>query len=610
MSGIAGKYFFNKNRYNNNDLEKMMHSIHHRGPDSSGTYKNTRVSLGAQTLHIVDIEHSHHPLYNENRTIILFATGKIYNYKDFIPDLLSKGHVFTTKNDSEVIIHLYEEYGIDFVSQLNGMFAFCLYDINSDTMFIARDRVGIKPMYYHVSHDSLIFCSEIKGIIASDDVVAAEEKDVLGEYLCFRYLANFRTFFSSIHALIPGHYIKITPAGYDLIGFFDRSAYILDDHGQDFVEKINSVLSSSVDRQMLADVQLGAQLSGGVDSSLISSLASKIMPGLNTFTVGFFEKSYDESTFAQLLTRHIPIEYHQIKVDGEEFANNLPQVIWFHDEPLCHANSVHMYLMCRYARQYVKVLLAGEGADELFAGYPRYMICRFGEMYNRLDSRLAWLIKSLLQVFPFRKVKKIVSNLGLSAQELLMWNSCFATKEKVSWLMDTEEVSFKEREKLVSEMWNEQLSLFDNLLLYEQQSYAQPTLMRQDKMSMAASVESRVPFLDNEVLSLANSIPYQYKIRNFTPKHILKKVAEFHVPKKIIYKKKVGFGVPVDQWLKDSHGLGRYLDLLRDVSRNMDGVNSSKVEQLITEHVHSENNHADILWPLVNYAIWKDQFFN
>jgi len=611
MCGIVGKYFFNRSQFCSDDLSEMMKAIKHRGPDSSGSFQDARVSLGFQRLSIIDTSTGDQPLYNETKDIVLIVNGEIYNYRELRDALETKGHLFRTKSDCEVIVHLYEQYGPNFIEKLNGMFAFCLYDTVKEVMFIGRDRVGIKPLYYFLNDDVVVFSSEIKGILASNNVVTDENNEALAEYLCFRYLANSRTFFSSVKALEPGTYIEISKGGCKLVKFWDFSRYILNySNSIDHVEALDAALISSVERQMMTDVPLGTQLSGGVDSSLVSSLASRYSPGLKTFTVSFFENAYDESSYARLLADTNGLEYHQIKVDNKTFTENLPKVIWYHDEPLCHANSVHMYLLCKYASKYVKVLLTGEGADELFAGYPRYFICRFGETFNKLDSRLASVVKNILSALPTRKIAKINDNLGFAARDLVMWNSCFATKGKVSWLMETDDIQLTARVALIDSMWNQNLSLFDNLLLYEQKSYLQPILMRQDKMSMAASIESRVPILDNEMLGLANSIPYKAKIHHLTPKHIFKKVAERHISSKIVYKKKVGFGVPVDEWLRDPVGLGKYLDLLRDTSSQINGVNKSKLERLISEHLRQGVNHSDVLWPLINYVIWKEQFLS
>jgi asparagine synthase (glutamine-hydrolysing) len=610
MCGIVGKFYFGHRRTKGSDLDKMMADIYHRGPDSSGKYEDERISIGFQRLSIIDTISGHQPLYNETKNIVLLANGEIYNYKDLTRELEPKGHSFRTKSDCEVIIHLYEEYGPAFIERLNGMFAFCLYDKERRHMLIARDRVGIKPMYFYHDQSVMVFGSEIKGILAANEVKKAEEADILGEYLCFRYLANGRTFFSGIKALAPGSCIELSPEGVRFISFYKRTDSCERYSEPDFLDRLDRALCESVERQMMTDVPLGTQLSGGVDSSLVSALAGKLDPGLKTFTVGFHEKKYDETPFAKLLADKAGLDYHEVRIDNRQFSDVLPKAIWFHDEPLCHANSVQMYLLCKYAREHVKVMLTGEGADELFAGYPRYMIAKLGELTNYLSKPFAKVIKNLLYIIPSRKVNKLAYNLGFGSRDLVLWNSCFAGKEKVSWLMDTDNFGLSFRKDLLEESWNDNLNLFDNLLLYERKSYLQPILMRQDKMSMAASIESRVPVLDNQMLGIADSMPYQYKIRHYTPKYIFKKVAARHIPREIVYKKKVGFGVPVDEWLRDKTCLGRYLDMLLDSAGEIKELNQNKLNQMVEEHRRSESNHGDLLWPLINYIIWKDKFFN
>jgi asparagine synthase (glutamine-hydrolysing) len=610
MCGIVGKYFINTNVFNAEDLTRMMEAIHHRGPDSSGTFQDSRVALGFRRLSIIDTASGHQPLYNETKDIVLLANGEIYNYKDLTAILKSKGHIFRTGSDCETIVHLYEEYGADFVEKLNGMFAFCLYDKRKELMLIARDRVGIKPMYFYRNAEVVVFGSEIKGILAAKEVPTSEEKDILGEYLCFRYLANRRTFFAGIRSLDPGTCIELTPGGSRFITFGSQSSVKQEYDEQDLLIKLDASLINSVDRQMMTDVPLGTQLSGGVDSSLVSALAAQFHPGLKTFTVGFHEAEYDETPYAKLLALHAGLEYHEIKIDGRQFADALPQVIWFHDEPLCHANSVQMYLLCKYAREHVKVMLTGEGADELFAGYPRYMISRIGEIMNHSGGNLTTLFKMAVGAIPLRKAKKLAENIGLSNKDLLLWNSVFAHRVNVSRLLNLDDIDLYHRRELLDKTWNDDATLFDNLLIYERKSYLQPILMRQDKMSMAASIESRVPVLDNEMLDIADSIPYEYKIRKLTPKSIFKKVAVRHIPKSIVYKKKVGFGVPVDEWMCDRAGLGRYLELLMDMSGTMDNINNVKLKSMISDHLNRKSNHGEILWPLINYAIWRDKFFS
>lgn len=610
MCGIVGKYYFDERYFNSTDLSKMKEAISHRGPDSSGSFQDGKVALGFQRLSIIDTASGHQPLYNEDKDIVLLANGEIYNYKDLTAILISKGHRFRTRSDCEVIVHLYEEFGPLFIEKLNGMFAFCLYDIKKQALIIARDRVGIKPMYFSENDKVIVFGSEIKGILAAQEVGAAEEENVLGEYLCFRYLANRRTFFSGIKSLDPGTYIELTKEGRKFVTYAKTTIDYSSCSEKELIEKLNASLNHSVGRQMMTDVPLGTQLSGGVDSSLVSALASKYHPGLKTFTVGFHEASYDETPFAKLLAEKAGLEYHEVKIDCRMFSDALPQVIWFHDEPLCHANSVQMYLLCKYARQHVKVMLTGEGADELFAGYPRYIIVRIGDIYKNFNPIIAKPFKTFFGHIPLRKMKKMADNLGLDRKDLLLWNSVFASQSKVCRLMRSGEIDLSHRINLLNNIWNDNLSVFENLLMYERKSYLLPILMRQDKMSMAASIESRVPVLDNEMLEMADCIPYFYKIRNFIPKNIFKKVAAKHIPERIVYKKKIGFSVPVDEWMRDRYGLGKYLDMIMDMSRGFHQIDRGELERLVSEHRTNARDHGDILWPMINYAIWKNEFIN
>jgi len=609
MCGIVGKYFFDVSNFNANDLDKMKEAISHRGPDSSGSFQDGKIVLGFQRLSIIDTTSGDQPLYNENNDIVLMANGEIYNYKELTSDLLTKGHAFKTRSDCEVIVHLYEEYGHGFVEKLNGMFAFTLYDKKKQLLIIARDRVGIKPMYFYKNENVMVFSSEIKGILAAEEVQTLEEENVLGEYLCFWYLADRKTFFAGIKSLDPGSYIELSNKGCNFIKYSSPVISYSKFNEKDLIKQLNTSLYHSVDRQMMSDVPLGTQLSGGVDSSLVSALAAKFQPDLKTFTVGFHENEFDETSFAKLMAESAGLEYHEIKIGNKQYSDVLPKVIWFHDEPLCHANSVQIYLLCKYARDHVKVMLTGEGADELFAGYRRYMIFRMGELLNNLNPMLSKPLNKLLGLFPSGKLRRLADNMGLSQKDLVLWNSAFGRKEKVAWLLDNENINLTNRIQLVNKVWDDNLDLFDNMLMYERKSYLQPILIRQDKMSMAASMESRVPVLDNEMLDMADCIPYRYKIRNFTPKHIFKKVAARHIPTELVDRKKVGFGVPIYDWMRDRTGLGRYLDMLLDMSENLQLVNKKKLEIIVTEHRNNTSNHGDILWPMLNYAVWKDIFF-
>lgn len=611
MCGIVGKYYFNENNFQNDDLHHMMRAIHHRGPDSDGEFINDDVAIGFKRLSIIDTLKGDQPFFNENKKIVAVVNGEIYNFKELRNALSAKGHVFRSNSDCEVVVHLYEEYGRSFFDKLNGMFAICLFDIEKRVLFIARDRIGIKPFYTYMDKNVFLFASEIKGILAVKEVLTEPEKNVLGEYLCFRFLSGRRTFFSEIKSVEPGTCIEISKGALliwkycssrskDCSGKYERDA--------DLADQIRHALYGSVDRQLVSDVPVGTLLSGGVDSSWVSVVANSIMPGIRTFTVGFNESAYDESPYAKLVAKTFNLNYHELKIGPEKFSETLPKAIWFNDEPLCHANSVHIYLICNYAREFVKVLLTGEGADEFFGGYPRYFVAKLSSSLQRPPLNLINPFLRISRSFWSRKGKKIVDSLALNDVQLVLWNSLFVEPSKVAWLIGEKEVDISCREKMLDHLWSDGVSVMDNLLRFEQKTYLHSILLRQDKMSMAASIESRVPILDNQMLALANSITAAQKIRRMRTKYLFKKAASIDLPRTIVQRAKVGFGVPIGDWIRDRNGLGQYIELLMDISVDMD-INRKRLETIIAEHNDLRSDHSDVLWPLINYAIWYEKFF-
>ena len=376
MCGIAGKYFLHNTIGDTGDIQSMLNEIIHRGPDSEGCFSDGRALIGFRRLSIIDTTTGDQPLYNENESIVTVANGEIYNYLELKKILLKKGHHFKTKSDCEVIIHLYEEFGTNFVEMLNGMFAFCIYDLKEKRLILGRDRAGIKPLYYTHQNDVLVFSSEIKAILKAKEVSVIENEDVIDEYLCFRSLSGERTFFKNINLLSPGAMLTVIPSGIKVQRYW-KPKYEIDriDISQT-VTKIKSKLTESVKRQLMSDVPLGTQLSGGVDSSWVSVLASRNSKEMQSFSVGFNMPEFNETNEAKIVAHLNGLKYNEIISDSKEFGDILPKIIWHNDEPLTHPNSVEIYNLCKFAKQHVKVLLTGEGADELFGGYPRYYICK------------------------------------------------------------------------------------------------------------------------------------------------------------------------------------------------------------------------------------------
>jgi asparagine synthase (glutamine-hydrolysing) len=610
MCGIVGKYYFNLHQYDASDLPGMMKIISHRGPDSSGTFTDGIVAIGFQRLSIIDVTTGDQPLYNETGKIVLVANGEIYNFKELWATLQSMGHVFRTKTDCEVIIHLYEEYGNSFVEKLNGMFAFCLYDSETQLLIIARDRMGIKPLYYCQTEDVLIFASEIKGILAANRISAVSEANVLDEYLCFGSLCKGRTFFSKIVSLEPGCLVEVTNRGIHSQRYWMPEIAESALSEAQYIEKIESSVNNSVRRQMMSDVPLGSLLSGGVDSSWVSVIANKLAPGIKTFTVGFPDPAHNEIPYARFTARSYGFDHHDFVSDNKEYADSLEHTIWHHDEPLTFASSVQNRLVCRYARDFVKVVLTGEGADELFGGYPRQYLSKLQNQFLLLGNVNQKLILLALKFMPVRKIKTLRRFMGLSPYELVLWNAVQTEREKIAWLFDKDEPDISNRVEQLNKVWNKNLDTIDNLLLFDQQTYLRSILNMKDKMSMAESMELRVPTLDNEMISMAHEIPGDIKLRQLQTKYLFKKAAARHIPKKIVYKKKIGFTIPVDKWLRDKAGAGRYLDQLIDLADKIEGINKSKLEKVICEHKSGTQNHQNILGHLIYYVIWRQQYID
>lgn len=610
MCGIVGKYYFNSNKYEADDLPAMMKAVSHRGPDSSGTFKDGRMALGFQRLSIIDINTGDQPLYNETGKIILVTNGEIYNFKELRTMLQSSGHVFKTKTDSEVILHLYEEYGNSFVDKLNGMFAFCLYDSEKNLLLMARDRMGIKPLYYYQTSDVFVFASEIKGILAANGIKATQAENIMDEYLCFRFLCNEKTFFTGIKSVEAGSLMEISLRGVHGQRYWQPSFAegILNE--KEYLEKIESSVYNSVERQMVSDVPLGSLLSGGVDSSWVTTIAGKLAPGIKTFTVGFPESSHNEIPYASFVAKTFGFDYHDMIIGNKEFTDSLARTIWHHEEPLTFPSSVQNRLVCKYAREFVKVVLTGEGADELFGGYPRQYLSKLQNQFLASGNTNRGLISLAMQYLPGRKLKILRQSLALSPYDLILWNAVFATKEKVIWLFDKNDIDISGRIELLNRIWQEDRDTIDNLLLFDQRTYLQSILKMKDKMSMSESIELRVPTLDNEMIAMAHTIPGNMKLKRLQTKYLFKKAAAKHIPRQIVYKKKIGFGVPVGEWLRDKTGLGRYLDQLMDTSDKIDGLNGEKLEILITEQKSGTKNHTDILWPLITYSIWRQQYID
>lgn len=611
MCGICGILNFDIDKtIDKSVLKKMTEVLFHRGPDDEGMFIYGNCGLGFRRLSIIDLDGGHQPMCNERGNIWIVFNGEIYNHADLKMELLSRGHQYKTRCDTETIIHLYEEHGIDGFKKMNGMFAFAIWDVQKKKLVMARDRLGIKPLHYTIFNDSLIFASEIKSILLFPGVKAELNDESLEEFLAFRYVSGEKSLFKNILDLLPGHVFvwdygeKYTKKFWDI----HLPEHHLDIDEKTAINQLEERLRNSVKLQLMSDVPLGTFLSGGVDSSLISAFASQLSNSeLHTFSVGFYEKEWDETKYAKRISQKYNTNHHPIRIDRSLYADSLPRLIWYHDSPLYHPSTVLIYHVSKMARQYVKVVLTGEGADELFGGYPRYLIPKVCSHLHSLPKFSRYLLKELITKFPNRKLNKLGYFMPLPLLEVVLYNSLYNTPKLIRSLL-SEDVPYSFLEYRISIVADPKLTkknLIEYTMYSDLKNYIPSLLHRQDKMSMATSLESRVPFLDHTLVEWGVNVPLKYKIRAMENKYIVKRLGEKMLPREAIYRQKVGFSVPVSDWLKDKSGLGRYLELFSDKSFKLRSYfESVRIQQLIDEHLTGKYNHCEILWNLINFELW------
>ena len=613
MCGIVGIVYKDKGRRVEEPLLiEMRDLLEHRGPDDAGLYVEGHVGLGHRRLLIIDISSGHQPMTNEDGSLWIVFNGEIYNFKTLRESLLKKGHLFKTKSDTEVILHLYEEKGANCVSDLNGIFAFAIWDGKNQSLFLARDHMGVKPLYYAETEEVFLFSSEIKSIINSGYLKPRCREESVFEYFMFRHISGENTLFEGVKILPPANSLLLKNNSVRINQYWS----LLPKKGGNYLslenaaEELTCLIQDAVRMQLVSDVPLGTFCSGGLDSSLVTAIAARLTEQpINTFSVGFHEKEYDETQYARLVSNQYGTKHHEIKISSQEFADLLPKMIWHNDEPLNFANSVQIYAISKLAKQFVTVVLTGEGSDELFAGYPRYFIPRLSSYYHKLPSFIQDATLNFSRHFGDHRIGKIHKYSFYSSDDALLYNSSFLDKDFLSEVLaDGFSGKFSYRESCITEGKHAGLDPVTNLTYLDQKNYLVSILHRQDKMSMAASIESRVPFLDYRLVEFANKLPIQYKIKHFQTKYILKKVAGSFLPQNIIKRKKSGFGVPLKNWLNDPSGLGKYTNMLCDEIGINRFIKKGKMEEILRDHRAGRQDYSEFLWTAINFMIWMKTF--
>jgi asparagine synthase (glutamine-hydrolysing) len=605
-------------------LKRMRDVLRHRGPDGEGLWIDGPIGLGHRRLAIVDVEGGQQPMANEDATVWITYNGEIYNHAALRPGLEAKGHRYQTRSDTETILHLYEEDGDSCVERLQGMFAFALWDRPRQRLLLARDRLGIKPLYYAVTDRELLFASEIKAILAATPGRPALNHAALPEFLATRFLAGDETFFRGIRKLPPGHVFTWSVAGgprrrryWSLPTGTDDSPARLDERAGDLTARLEATVRS----HLMSDVPLGLFLSGGLDSSGLAALmAPMVSERIQTFAVGFDDAASNELPFARLAARAVGARHHEVLLSADEFFSSLPRLVWHEDEPIAFPSSIALHFVSQLARPHVKVVLTGEGADELFLGYNWYRLTAWNERLGR--PYWAWVSPGLR-----RGVRHAVSSLPRAPRRYLGRSflaldpgvravyyenfSVFPDAGRRSLLLDRHLVE-------ATDPYREQLRCFEQasgstlerMSHADLQTYLVELLMKQDQMSMAASVESRVPFLDHELVEHVVRMPVRFKIRGLTTKAVLREALRGRVPREILDRRKLGFPVPFGRWARE-----RFAPLIRStilgpraLARGM--FAPQILERLVAEHEAGTANHADRLWLLLNLEIWQRIFLD
>jgi len=630
MCGICGIAIPNQlnRRVNETRLVAMRDTLTHRGPDDAGFLIDGSVGLGHRRLSIVDLGGGRQPMANEDDSVWIVYNGEIYNHRELRPMLEERGHIYRSSSDTETIIHLYEEFGPSGVERLRGMFAYAIWDGRRRRLVIARDRLGIKPLYYVMRDDgALYFASEIKALVEAGAILPELNYHALADYAANRYTSGEETLFHGVKRLPPSHTLVWRDGQIEIEQYWDLSFTKPDAplNEAQYVERFSELFRECVKSHLMADVPLGMFLSGGIDSSAIAAVMSRLVKEpIKTFSVAFAEREANELGYARAVALAFKTDHHEIIVSPERFFDHLPALVYQEDEPIAHPSSVPLYFVSDLAVKHVKVVLTGEGSDELLAGYNKYRVAIYnlllGRGYERLTPRL---LRNLVK----KQIGKL--NGASGARRVLERTFLFMPAEIKDVYFDNFAVFSpgRQRQLFTADAYarmrdhdpyraalayierSDAETLLDQLLVADLKSYLHELLMKQDQMSMAASLESRVPFLDHKLVEFATRLPETMKLRGWTTKYVLRRAMRGVLPPRILTRKKMGFPTPVGSWFRGAFRrvIDEYVLSERALERGV--FNQPYVRELVARHAAGEN-HTERLWMLVNFEIWQRRFFD
>ena len=621
MCGIAG-FLLRGADDSTNLLRSMAAAIAHRGPDDEGFLEaqtasgDFRVGLAHRRLSIIDLSTGHQPIGNEDGSIQIVFNGEIYNFQGLRDELIARGHQFKTASDTETIVHAYEEYGDDCVGHFRGMFAFAIWDARRERLLLARDRFGKKPLYLYEYDGSILFASEIKSLLQYPQLSAQADTDAIWEYLAYRYVPGPRTLFRNIRKLQPG-----CCAVWEKGRFREWSWYqppdcsirqdvdFPDDPVGAFLERLDEAVSI----RMVSDVPFGAFLSGGIDSSAVVGLMSRHsnLP-VKTFSVGFSESQYSELRYARAIADQFKTDHHELTVSQDHLMDELPALVRFRDAPVAEPSDIPIYLLAREASKTVKMVLTGEGSDEFLGGYPKHVFDRYAAAYQILPSVLRnGLLEPLVQSLPyrFRRAKTAVVNLGLEDwhERMARWFGALSSKERAELVAFHPTASTPLTQAMQMPVAGN--TALRKILCFDQTSWLPDNLLeRGDRMTMAASIEARMPFMDHELAAFVSSLPDHMRVHGRTTKWILREAMKRILPEEILERPKVGFRVPVNEWFRGPMKCYLYDHLTGPGSRTAEYFNRPALDKILSDHVNGRQNHEKLLWCLLNLEIWHREY--
>lgn len=605
MCGYVG--FTNKISDADAVLEKMMDKIVHRGPDYGGAYVDDGIAMGHRRLSIIDLESGNQPIFNEDESLVLNFNGEIYNFEQLREDLIAKGHTFQTHVDSEVLIHSYEEYGCEFLLNLRGMFSFVIWDKNNQSIFGARDFFGIKPLYYANMDETFMFGSEIKSFLPHPHFSKELNTSALHHYLSFQYSPGSESFFKNVYKLPPAHYFIYKDGEMEIKKYWQVDFKADDSKTQEqWIDEVEKVFLDSVAMHKISDVEVGSFLSSGIDSSYVTAAANVD----KTFTVGFEPERYNEIGYAKELSKHIGVQNINKLITSEEYWSSLSQIQYQMDEPLADPAAVALYFVAKLASEHVKVVLSGEGADEIFGGYNIYQEPLTGMAYNRIPFFIRSIIGNIAALLPAKRGLNFLVRRGKKLEQRFIGNAYIFTKKQRNKLLrkplevESAEQFCKQHYDAVKE--NDQITKMQYIDL--NMWMVGDILLKADKMSMAHSLELRVPFLDTKIMDLARTIPTKYRCNLKKTKFVLREAAGRSIPRVAADKKKLGFPVPIRNWLKED----TYYNLVKTA---FTGETSEKyfhcgrLLKLLNDHYKGKIDNSRKIWTIYTFLIWHKEYF-